>query len=96
MTPVQRKRHFEVVGPELRDRQIRWRELPDGFEFEFRNDSPTFRLLSEWVLMERLCCPFFEFQIRSASDGGPLSLRLTGRDGTKDFIRQDGAEWLRK
>jgi hypothetical protein len=96
MTPAQRRRHFEIVGPELREREVRSRELPDGFEFEFKNDTQTFRLLSEWVLMERRCCPFFVIEIRSESEGGPLRLRLAGREGVKDFIRREGAEWLKK
>jgi hypothetical protein len=51
--------------------------------------------LAEWVIQERLCCPFFDIDIRLESEGGPLWMRLTGRPGTKDFIKVDGAKWIK-
>jgi hypothetical protein len=59
------------------------RELADGYEFKFPTDPKTFQLLAEWVAGERLCCPFFGIEMRVEREGGPLWLRLTGRDGTK-------------
>ncbi len=60
LTPQARTRHFDVLGPALRARKKRIRELRDGFEFEFPPDAATFQLVSEWVVGERLCCPFFD------------------------------------
>jgi hypothetical protein len=82
-----RKRHFEQVGPELRKRQKSMRELPDGYEFEFPADNGTYQLLAEWAFQERLCCPFFDIDLRFDRESGPLRLRLTGRPGTKEFIK---------
>jgi hypothetical protein len=95
LTPEIRKRHFDVVGPKLRTLRTGVRELPDGYEFAFPSDQATFDLLAEWVSQERLCCPFFDIGIRLESEGGPLWLRLTGRPGTKDFIKVDGAKWIK-
>ena len=95
LTPELRKRHFDVVGPKLRSLRTGVRELPDGYEFAFPSDQATFDLLAEWVIQERLCCPFFDIGIRLESEGGPLWLRLTGRPGTKDFIKVDGAKWIK-
>jgi hypothetical protein len=52
-------------------------------------------MLLEWAAQERLCCPFFDMDIRLPREGGPTTLRLTGRQGTKKFIEVDGAAWLR-
>jgi len=95
LTPELRKRHFEAVGPKLRTLKTGVRELPDGYEFAFPSDQATFELLTEWVIQERLCCPFFDIGIRLESERGPLWLRLTGRPGTKDFIKVDGAKWIK-
>jgi hypothetical protein len=65
------------------------RELPDGYEFEFPADKTTYQLLTEWIIEERLCCPFFEIDLRLSREDGPLWLRLTGRAGTKEFIKED-------
>ena len=65
------------------------RELPDGYELEFPPDNKTYQLLTEWAFQERLCCPFFDINLRFDRENGPLWLRLTGRPGTKDFIKQE-------
>jgi hypothetical protein len=96
MTPAIRKRHFEELGPTLLKLKKSTRELADGYEFEFPADEKTFQLLAEWTIQERLCCPFFDINVRLDREGGPLWLRLTGREGTKDFIKVDGAAWVKQ
>ena len=95
-TPEVRKRHFQELGPTLRSLREGVRELADGYEFEFPADQTTFQLVTEWAIQERLCCPFFDIDVRLDREGGPLWLRLTGREGVKDFIRADGAKWLKQ
>ena len=89
LSPEVRKRHFEELGPALLKQKKSTRELPDGFEFELPADNKTYQLLAEWVLQERLCCPFFDIDLRFDREGGPLWLRLTGRPGTKEFIKEE-------
>jgi len=96
LTPAQRKRHFEELGPTLRSLRKSVREISDGYEFEFPADEKTFQLVTEWAIQERLCCPFFDIDVRLEREGGPLWLRLTGREGAKDFIRADGAAWIKQ
>ena len=94
LTPEVRKRHFEELGPKLRMLRKSVRELKDGYEFEFPGDAATYQLVSEWAIQERLCCPFFNIALQMESEGGSLWLRLTGRPGTKEFIKVDGAAWI--
>jgi hypothetical protein len=95
LTPEQRKRHFDELGPALRSLKTTVRELPDGFEFQFPSDMKTYQLVAEWAAGERVCCPFFEIDLRSEPEAGPLWLRLTGRDGVKEFIHAEGAAWIK-
>jgi len=96
LTPEVRKRHFEELGPALISLRKSVRELPDGFEFEFPKDEKTYQLLTEWAFQERLCCPFFDLDVRMEREGGSLLLRVTGREGVKNFIKADGREWIRQ
>ncbi len=96
LSPELRKRHFEELGPALVKLRRGVRELPDGYEFEFSSDPKTMAMLEEWAGQERLCCPFFDINIHFAAEGGPVSMRLTGRPGTKAFMEAEGAEWVRK
>ena len=89
LSPEVRKRHFENLGPSLLKLTKSRRELPDGYEFELPADNKTYQLLTEWAFQERLCCPFFDIDLRFDREGGPLWLRLTGRPGTKEFIKEE-------
>lgn len=89
LSPEVRKRHFEEVGPALLKLKKSTRDLPDGYEFEFPADKVTWQLITEWAIEERLCCPFLDIDLRFSRENGPLWLRLTGRPGTKDFIKED-------
>jgi len=96
LTPDQRARHFEVLSPKLRALRKDVRELPDGYEIEFPSDPDSYLLPTEWAAGERACCPFFDIDVRSTRERGPLLLRLTGREGVKKFIEIEGAAWLEK
>ena len=89
LSPEIRKRHFEELGPALLKLKKSIRELPDGYEFELPADNKTYQLLTEWAFQERLCCPFFDIDLRFDRENGPLWLRLTGRPGTKEFIKEE-------
>jgi hypothetical protein len=96
LSPEQRKRHFDELGVALLSSKMSTHELPDGFEFEFPADAAVYKLLAEWVGGERLCCPFFDIDLCVEKEGGPLRLRLTGREGVKEFIKADfPAEWFK-
>jgi hypothetical protein len=89
LSPELRKRHFEELGPALLKLKKNTRDLPDGYEFELPADNKTYQLVTEWAFQERLCCPFFDIDLRFERENGPLWLRLTGRAGTKEFIKME-------
>ena len=89
LSPEVRKRHFEEVGPALLKLKKSMRELPDGYELELPADNTTYQLLTEWAFQERLCCPFFDIDLRFDRESGRLWLRLTGRPGTKKLIKEE-------
>jgi len=94
LTKAERERKEQISGT-LATRRIAVRELSEGYEFVFPGDRSTVQLVSEWVDTERLCCPFFDFAVHLDREGGQLALRLTGREGTKAFVRADFARWMK-
>ena len=96
LAPEARHRHFDELGPKLLQLHNGARELSNGYEFGFPAETATAQLVAEWAVGEHLCCPFFDIELRLEREGGPLWLRLTGREGAKQFIRADGAAWLAK
>jgi hypothetical protein len=63
------------------------REVEHGYAF--RLPAGELMTVAEWVRLERRCCPFFEFELRQARDGGPLWLHVLGSEGIKPFIRAE-------
>ncbi|HEY6304864.1 MAG TPA: hypothetical protein VI488_00220 [Candidatus Angelobacter sp.] len=84
----------EELGKALHSLRRSIREISDGYEFELPNDPSTIHLAAEWASLERLCCPFFEIDLRLEREAGPLWLRLSGREGVKAFIRGELGPWV--
>jgi hypothetical protein len=62
-------------------------DLPDGYLFQLGNQGSLVRDVAEYITLERLCCPFFDFELRSNREDGAITLRLTGREGVKEFAK---------
>ena len=60
-------------------------ELPDGLALSFRGDAAFFVQLTEWISLERRCCPFLAFALEWKQDES-MTVRLTGQPGVKAFI----------
>jgi hypothetical protein len=63
------------------------KELRNGYAFRLAPEMLV--TAAQWISFERLCCPFFTFEMDLAKDGGPLWLRITGARGVKAFIRSE-------
>ena len=92
----QRKRHFDELGPQLGSMVKGVHELADGYEFQFPANPAAFQLVAEWAAFEYRCCPFFDIDLRLEREHGAFWLRLTGREGAKEFIKVDFKRWLKQ
>ena len=86
LDPDQRQRHQRLVG-ELRKVVTGVMELSDGFALRLRDDDTTWMNTAEFITLERRCCPFLGFSLDSESEHGSCSIRITGRPGVKEFLR---------
>ena len=84
LPPPDRQRH-EAVTRQLYSQVENIRELPDGLELHL--PSEDIQLLGEWISRERLCCPFLRFELRVEPQLGPVTLRISGPEGTKDVLK---------
>lgn len=67
----QKKRVLELLK-ELKTKKQEVEELPDGYAFRYAMDSDTFRNAAEFITLERLCCPFFEFELAAEKTDGSM------------------------
>ena len=67
-------------------------EVPNGFELIFPNGTESITKLAGFISNEKLCCPFLEFTLRITPNDEPISLTLTGPEGTQEFLRAEFSE----
>lgn len=88
LSPAERKRRAEILSG-LRARLTGTSETPDGIAFRLPNERDIPVLVAEFVSYESRCCPFLRFEVEVEAEGGPIHLRMGGRDGVKDFLRAE-------
>ena len=89
-TLAEREDHIRTTTQLFQSVQV-VHETENGFEFMFPNadESENITQLAEFIFNERRCCPFLEFTLKIASNDAPISLMLTGPDGTQEFLRAE-------
>jgi hypothetical protein len=87
-TPVQRENHIQTTIQLIQGLQS-VEELKDGYTFLFPNETEFISKIADFISNERLCCPFLEFNLNVSSNNEPISLSLTGPEGTQEFLQAE-------
>jgi hypothetical protein len=90
-TPTEHEDHIQSTT-QLYQSVQRINEVENGYEFAFPNESEIIIKLGRFISNERLCCPFLEFTLKITSNNAPISLLLTGPEGTQEFLRAEFSE----
>lgn len=88
LTAEQRTRRH-TLAQHMRGARQEIRELPDGYAFRYPADPLLCLTVAEFMTLERLCCPFFSLTLELEREDGPLWLRITGREGVKQFLKAE-------
>jgi hypothetical protein len=88
LTASERNEHGQLTA-QLAASVLKTVETPEGYAFEVDRGRVSLKDLATWIDFERRCCPFFDFSLELRRENGPVTLRLTGRDGVKEFIRAE-------
>jgi len=62
-------------------------ELSDGCLFRIPGDKKWLAVAAELIAAERECCPFLRFELIAEPAMGPVTVRMTGPAGTKEFLK---------
>jgi hypothetical protein len=82
----ERARHF-VLARELLNKAAERADLPDGYAFRFAADKLV--ELVRFIDNERKCCPFMTFHLQIGPQAGPIWLRMTGPEGTREVLQAE-------
>lgn len=83
--PAKRPRYKDLFA-RLASAVVERQELTDGYAFRLRLDELSLVDIAEWMTLERLCCPFWEFQLNVAARDEECTLTLRGPEGVKAFL----------
>lgn len=75
-----------TVLEQLKSNVITVTETTSGYAFRFPSDDASFAALNEFIVLERRCCPFLDFNLTVPRGNGEIVLELSGPDGAKEFI----------
>lgn len=64
-------------------------ELEDGYAFCLPAETETIEQAGAFISRERLCCPFFHFELEVKPEHGPVCLKVKGGGRVKQFIKEN-------
>lgn len=82
------------IGESLFGRVEMIDELDDGYAYRLPGTDEVLEEAVAFVRNERLCCPFFTFEIVLEPDHGPVWLRLRGSEEIKGYIETMVNAWI--
>ena len=89
LTAEQRERRGTLAKDHLALAREELRELPDGYAFRFPAELELSLKLTEFITLERRCCPFLTLVLEFEREDGPLWLKVTGGEGVKEFLQAE-------
>src|SRR5918994_7045577 len=81
---AERSAHFALARTMFTELASQRQDLRNGYAFRF--DAAQLESLSRFIANERKCCPFMTFELEIAPASGPIWLRMTGPEGTRDVL----------
>jgi len=85
LTVDERDRRAELFS-KIAEQAQETQELADGYAIRFEPDTTTWMRVAEFITFERRCCPFLAFSLNAEDENGAMWLRITGRQGVKQFL----------
>ena len=86
LTPEALRERREEMLARLAEQATKHEETADGVVFTFEPSSDTLKILTAVIDAERQCCRWLRFAVTVEPDGGPITLTLSGPDGSREFL----------
>jgi mercuric ion transport protein len=84
---AERSAHFALARTIFTELATQRQDLRHGYAFRF--DAAHLESLSRFIANECKCCPFMTFELEIAAASGPIWLRMTGPEGTRDVLEAE-------
>jgi hypothetical protein len=89
LSPGERARRSELARA-IQRCALALEETGSGVRVRLPADADVHRNALELILLERRCCPFFEFELVFEPGDGAAVIGIGGGAGVKEFLRESG------
>ena len=90
-TPDQREKHIELAR-DLFGQVVKVASVQNGFAFDLPNETDLLNRVGGFIANERRCCPFLRFDLEVRGQTQPITLTLSGPEGTQEFLKEEFQE----
>lgn len=87
IAPENREAHIALAQRLVLESYLELKELEDGYAFKFAVEE--FDTILKYISNERLCCPFFTFNVKITPNHGPIWLSIYGHEQIKIFLKNE-------
>ena len=88
----------KLTGPELQKRKAalqqeifsqvkELKEVENGYIFHFMDEGDFIEKLVDYMLAEKKCCPFFQFDLSILANNAGIAWKITGPPEAKEMIK---------
>jgi hypothetical protein len=90
----QREQHGETAVRML-GAVLEVRAVTNGFALGLPLDTVMLHTVADYIANERLCCPFFDFNLSIEAGARQLWLTLSGGQGVKEFLQAELGDYVK-
>ena len=89
--PSSNRPHYNELTKRIGKAARGQQELANGYAFQLDGKVISLTQVAEWISLERLCCPFLTLELATSGAQSGWTLRLTGPEGVKAFLKEEFA-----
>jgi len=89
LTSLELQKYKTEVIALLKENILKREELSNGYHYTFVGSDTILDQLIIFIKAERQCCNFLSFNLSIEDDQSSLDLKITGPNGTKEFINKE-------
>jgi hypothetical protein len=86
---AEERQRYQAVRKQIEAAVTRIVEIDDGYVLHLPDDDAMLAMVAEWIVFERRCCPFFEFNVSVGGSEPSIRVALTGSREVKQFLESE-------
>jgi hypothetical protein len=77
----------ELLKKEIFSQVTKVEEINNGYILNFEDKDNILLKLTDYLMIEKECCPFFVFDLNIQPNSKGISLKISGQEGAKDMLK---------